>query len=335
VRCDDLYVAGTGAYLPPPVSSRAAVEAGDWSAERLATDQVEAVRVAGDEAAIDMAAAAALAAVAHSGRPPSAFDLVLHASVYHQSLDLWAPASYVQRRALRSACPAFEIRQMSNGGMAALEMAASYLGADPRRSGALLSAGDKFCPPAFDRWASESGMVFADGAAALVLAREGGLAKLLSVVTVGDAELEEMHRGDDPFTDAPLVGGIPFQADRRVRQYLRRVGLSHAVERIQSGQRAAVDQALADAEVAFADLDLFVLPHFGFARLSATYFRRFGIDPAATNWSWSRSVGHLGAADQFASLDHLLREGTVGRGRLVLIIGIGSGFTWSAAVLRT
>ncbi|WP_026316102.1 ketoacyl-ACP synthase III family protein [Actinokineospora enzanensis] len=335
MRCDDLYVAGTGSYLPPEVPTRAAVEAGRWPADRLVTDRVAAIRVAGDEAAIEMAAAAAIGAVAHSGRDPADFALVLHASVYHQGLDLWAPASYVQREAVGGSCPAFEVRQMSNGGMAALELAASYLAADPRRQAALLSAGDKFCPPAFDRWTAENGMVFGDGAAAIVLARGGGLARLLSVATVGDGELERMHRGDEPFTDTPLAGGVPFAADARVRQYLRRVGLAQVIGRILDGQRAAVDRALADAGVGLADIDLFVLPHFGFGRLTAGFLRPFGIDPDATNWAWSRHIGHLGAADQFAGLDHLLRAGAPATDRLLLVLGIGSGFTWSAAVLRT
>src|SRR5262249_39649946 len=158
---------------------------------------------------------------------------------------------------------AFEIRQMSNGGMAALELAASYLVADPDRPAALLTAADKFCEPAFDRWRCEAGMIFGDGASALVLSQQDGFARLRGVGSGGDGSLEAMHRGDDPFTDAPLAGGAPFEPDKRVRAYMRDAGLADSLARLAAGQDEAFERALADADAKFGDVDWFLLPHFG------------------------------------------------------------------------
>lgn len=331
---DELFVGGTGVFLPPRVSAADAVAEGAADGDRIQRDQIASVCVAEAMAPPEMAAAAGRVAVGRAGCAPEDVALVLHAAVYHQGLDLWAPASYVQNAVLGSRCPAFEVRQMSNGGMAALELGSSYLLASPARPAVLLTAGDRFCRPAFDRWRSEKGMAFSDGASALVLSRTAGFARLRSMVTVGDGSLEAMHRGDEPFTGAPLVGGVPFDADRRVRAFLRDAGLAASLERLTAGQDEAFDRALSEAGVKPGDISWFVLPHFGYARLHASYFRRMPIPVERTNWAWSRTVGHLGAADQFASLDHLAASGELEPGRLVMLLGIGSGFTWSCAVLE-
>jgi 3-oxoacyl-[acyl-carrier-protein] synthase-3 len=334
MRVTELFVRATGVWLPPRVSVADAVASGALPADRPPRDKIVSVGVADGQAPPEMAAAAGRSALARSGCSPDDVALVLHAAVYHQGLDLWAPTSYVQREVLGNRCPAFEIRQMSNGGMAALELASSYLIADNDRSAALLTAADKFCLPAFDRWRCEAGIIFGDGASALVLSKQDGFARLRSVVTVGDGSLEAMHRGDDPFTDAPLAGGAPFAPDTRVRAYMKEAGLANSLARLSAGQDEAFERALADADAKFGDVDWFLLPHFGYARLHAGYFRRLPIESERTTWEWSRTVGHLGAADQFASLDHLATTGALRPGQLCLLVGIGSGFTWSCAVLE-
>ncbi len=77
-----------------------------------------------------------------------------------------------------------------------------------------------------------------------------------------------------------------------------------------------------------------MLPHFGRRRLEAIYYRPYGIDPARTTWEWSRTVGHLGAGDQFAGLDHLVTSGRAVPGDRVVLIGVGAGYSWGAAVVE-
>ncbi|GAB3013429.1 ketoacyl-ACP synthase III [Streptomyces pseudoechinosporeus] len=331
---DPLYIAATGSRLPPPVPTEDAVADGRCSAALARTTGSLAVAVAGDdESAPQMAVRAARSALERAGTTPGDIDLVLHASFFHQGHDLWAPASYVQREAVGNNCPAMEVGQVSNGGMAALELASAYLAVDPGRSAALITTGDKFCPPGFDRWHSDPGTVYADGGTALVLSRRGGFARIRSLVTVSVPELEGMHRGDDPFAQEPFSHRPRVDLEACKRAFLAKTGVSYAVSRVAAAQETAVKQALAEAELDLGDITRIVLPHLGRRRLQAAYFGPFGIDPERTTWPWSRQVGHLGAGDPIAGLDHLAATGALDRGDTCLLVSVGAGFSWSCAVL--
>ncbi|MFG2822910.1 ketoacyl-ACP synthase III family protein [Kitasatospora sp. NPDC048365] len=335
MKYDDIYLAGHGASLPPAKPVAEAVAEGLLDPETARRTKAEAVVVSDGRSGPEFAAEAARAALAATA-PGLAdrVDLLLHATVYHQGHDLWAPASYVQREALRNSCPAIEIRQLSNGGMAALELGAGYLSGVEGREAVLLTAGDRFAPPGFDRWNGDPGTLYGDGGSALVLSRRGGFARLRSLVTLSDSELEGMHRGDDPFGAAPFEHRPVIDLEVAKQAFVARHGVSWCVTRVSGGQHAAVKAALAEADVRLEDIDRFVLPHLGHRRLSAAFFKPFGIDPERSTWPWSRAVGHLGAADQFAGLGHLVASGALRPGGLALLLGIGAGFSWSAAVVE-
>ncbi|MBB5802199.1 3-oxoacyl-[acyl-carrier-protein] synthase-3 [Saccharothrix ecbatanensis] len=329
-----LYVAGAASWLPNPMTLDEAEQAG--LAERILVwnTGIESVRVSTRESAPEMAVLAARSALDRSGCSPDDISLVLHASAYFQGHDMWAPASYVQRFSVGNRCPAMEVRQMSNGGMAALQLAAAYLEADPGRFAALLTTADRFCMPGFDRWRSDPSTICGDGGAALVLSTRGGFARIRGLVTVSDPGLERGGRGDAPFADAPFATGMPIDLSATSSALVQEIGLEALLKRIESGQREAFDQATARAGVKLADIDWFVLPNLGRTRMSAQYFGPFGIDPERTTWPWSTRVGHLGAGDQFAGLAHLVDTGLLHPGQTCVLVGIGAGFSWTVAVLE-
>lgn len=329
-----MFVAGSASRLPPAMSVEQAIAAGLCDETQATAMKVTAVTVSAGESGPEMAADAARIALDRARVGPAEIDLVLHASIYYQGQELWAPASYVQRAAVGNHCPAMEIGQVSNGGMAAMELATAYLQADPARTAALLTSGDRFCPPGFDRWRSDLGTVYADGGTALVLSRRQGFARLRSLATVSRPELEGMHRGTVPFGPVPFSHRERVDLDACKDEFLEEVGKSFMLSHVVSGQREAIKQALADAELELADIDWFVLPHLGYRRLAAGYFTKFGIDPQRSTWPWSRAVGHLGAGDQFAGFDHLVTTGAAGSGSKCLLVGVGAGFSWSCAVVE-
>ncbi|MFC8076475.1 ketoacyl-ACP synthase III family protein [Streptomyces sp. NPDC057307] len=334
MRIDGMYIAGSATRLPPAMSVAEAVAKGLCEAPLAAAMRTVSVTVSEGESGPELAAGAARTALDRAGAGPADIDLVLHASIYHQGHELWAPASYVQRASVGNQCPAMDIGQVSNGGMASLELATAYLGADPARGAALLTSGDRFCAPGFDRWRSDPGTVYADGGTALVLSRRSGFARLRSLVTVSRPELEGMHRGTVPF------GPVPFSHRERVDleackdEFIAEAGKSFVLSHLGTGQREAIKGALADGDLELADVDWFVLPQLGYRRLAAGYFTKYDIDPERSTWPWSRTVGHLGAGDQFAGLDHLVTTGVAGPGSRGLLVGVGAGFSWSCAVVE-
>jgi 3-oxoacyl-[acyl-carrier-protein] synthase-3 len=334
VLFEDLYVRSTGTWLPPAMAVADAVRNGLCDRHLADRSRLASVTVAGDEPPAEMGTRAATVALDAADVDSDDIELILYADVYYQGHDLWSPAAYVQRAALGNRCPAIEVRQMSNGGMAALELAASYLAATPERRAALIVAADRFCEPGFDRWGTDPGTIYADGGAAMVLGRRAGPARLACLVTVADADLEAMHRGDDPFGRVPFSVRRPVSLEACKQAYLDDVGLSYSASRANAGLQEALKRTLAEAAVTLDDIDWFVLPHLGWRRLQATYFRRLGIDPERTTWPYGRTVGHLGAGDQIAGLGHLLQSGRARPGERVLLMGLGAGFVWTNALVE-
>ncbi|PKK13494.1 ketoacyl-ACP synthase III family protein [Thermomonospora sp. CIF 1] len=332
----EIFVSGVGLYLAPAMPAEEAVERGLTDLWTVRRTRMRSVCV-GEESGPEMAVKAARDALRHAGAAPDDIDLVLHASTYFQGHDLWAPASYVQRESIgdrpRGACPAMDVGQLSNGGLAAMELAAAYLRADPRRHSALITTGDRFCPPGFDRWATDPGTVCGDGGTALVLSRVGGFARLRSLVTVSDPALEKMGRGADPFGAGPLTARVPISLEQHRALLMKELGASELIDRLRAGQRAAYERALAEAGLQAKEIAWFVVPNLGHPKMEFQFFTALDIDPGRTTWPWGSGVGHLGAGDQIAGLAHLVRIGALAPGQSCALIGAGGGFAWTVAVL--
>jgi 3-oxoacyl-[acyl-carrier-protein] synthase III len=333
MRLDDLYVAGLGCWLPPAVDVAEALADGRYDAADQAKNEYVSITVAAD-APPQMAVRAGQQALAQAGLPAADIALLLHAALWYQGVDFWPAASYVHRHLLGGGrhVPAIEVHQMSNGGMAALELAASYLAAAPHRRAVLVTTADRLEPPGFDRWRSDlPSIVYGDGAAALVLAREG-FARLRSITTVTDSELEGMYRGGQPFGTVHGHAGHPVDNRARRAEFAAGADLDALGRKVAAGLAEAVDGALADAGLGRGDITWAVFPNLGADTLRRAYLGPLGLDLAATTWEWGRHTGHVGAADQIIGLHNLCRSGRVAPGERVLLVGIGAGFTWTCAV---
>ncbi len=328
---DQIYLAGAAAWLPPAESAKQATARGDYAEEDLAANGIRCVPVAGaTDTPPDMAARAAATALARAGTPAD-IGLVLHASLYHQGRDhFWSAASYVQRAVEVRGATAVNVGQMSNGGMAAIELAAGCLRGG-RAAAALVTTADRFCLPGFDRWRADYGIVYGDGAAAAVLSTVGGFARLTGLRTLTDATLEQLHRGTAPLTDT--TGAGPVDVRRAKREYVTSVGLESVLRRSGQGAAAVVDGALAEAGYRRSELSVVVLPNLGHQLLAGQYLGPLGLSAEQTLMGWGAHTGHLGPGDQLAAVAHLVESGRVRPGDRVLLLGAGGGFSWSAATL--
>ena len=333
VKLDALYVAGTGLHLAPPMEMAAAEAAGLCDRRTVNRTKMRSVCIS-EESGPDLAVPAARQALAQADAGPDQIDLVLHACTYYQGHDLWAPASYVQRLAVGNACLSLEVRQLSNGGMAAIELAAAYLAADRSRRQALITTGDRFCLPGFDRWNTDPGTVCGDGGTAMVLSRIGGFAAIRSLVTISDPQLESMGRGNDRFTAAALTARSPISVEAHRVAVLQEFGTTDVLTRLRGGQQRAFDLALREAGIGPDDVARFVLPNLGRPKMELQFFDPLHIDPERTTWPWGSGVGHLGAGDQIAGLSHLMAAGELAAGQFCVLVSAGGGFAWSVAVLE-
>ncbi|SNT40027.1 ketoacyl-ACP synthase III family protein [Rhodococcoides kyotonense] len=328
----ELFVAAVSSQIGDLVDIGDAVAAGHCAPALARSTAMQSAATSEDVAPPDLAASAAEKALKHSGIDPESIGLLLHANFTYQGHDIWPAASYVQRRTGARRALALEIRQASNGGMAALQIAANYLGSSSLDH-ALITTGDRFVQPHFDRWRSDPGTVYGDGGTALILGTEG-FAQLIAIHSRSEPELERMHRGDDPFARTSLQYRTPVNLDLLKRQYISRAGSGTTVARVSRGLLDVVAAALDDSGLTIDDVAHVVVPNFGRRRLEAGFLTPLGIPIEKTLWEWTRTVGHLGPGDQIAGLDHLLRTRTVAEGDHCLMLGVGAGFSWTCAILR-
>jgi len=338
MRCDGLFVAGIAHWLPAMMPVAEAVAAGTYDAQEQVRNDYASVTVAeaGDAPPV-MAARAARAALDRASVAPGDISLLLHASFWFQGIDFWSAAPYIHNAVLpgNRHAPAIDISQMSNGSLGGVELAASYLAADPARRAALVTVADRFQLPGFDRWRSDvAGIVYGDGSAAIVLSRDDGFARLLAIVTVVDTRLESMYRGSQPFGVCSGEAGWPLDNRARRRAHLGDTGFETVVERTTAGLTGAVERALHESGVKRTDIARFVFPSVGLAGLSSRYLEPLGLDLPVTTWDWGRRTGHVGAADQLIGLAQLVDSGALEPGQRAMLVGIGAGFSWSCAVVE-
>jgi 3-oxoacyl-[acyl-carrier-protein] synthase-3 len=337
MRWNNVYLAGLGSYFPATtMTAQQAVEDGRYSAEDLELNGYRAVREADDsETGPVMAAAAGKTAVTRSGLASEDFSLVAHGSIGHQGQDIWTPAHYVQAGAVGGNASAIEVRQGSNSGMAAIELAASWV-ASRGETAALVTVGDAFRLPYFDRWKADDQLVYGDGAAAAVLSSTGGFAKLISSSSRADASLEPLYRGQDGWTPAPFHDGKPVDLGRRKRAWLERHegGYDEAIESINKNFGVVLQDALADADTDLASTQWFVHANMSRSIADWGFYGALGLDPANTPYEWGLDYGHVGGADQLLGLNHLMETGKPQPGDKIVIASAGIGFMWTVAVLE-
>ncbi|QIS09874.1 ketoacyl-ACP synthase III family protein [Nocardia arthritidis] len=338
MRWNDIYIDSCAAKLGRRENVGTAVEEGRYDAKEAAVEGYWSVCVADQGPAIAFAVTAAERALKRTEVAPPDFVIVLHSSCSNQGLDHFAPASYVQGRTIGGVAAAMEVKQYSNGGLAALEIGAAYLQASSKTSAALLTTSDIFALPAFDRYRSDKGVVFGDGGTGLVLTRRSGVAKLLSTNVISDGTYGAVYIGNDIGTGIvgsdTVVGPVDLRARRKEYLIDNMALLMKVVESMTKRQCDSVRGALADADLSCRDIDRWILTNVGQSMVDRQFNHEFAIEEVATTWNWGREVGHLGAADQIAGLTYLLETGALNPGDRVALCGVGMGFTYACAVLE-
>ncbi|ALO07923.1 3-oxoacyl-ACP synthase III [Streptomyces venezuelae] len=338
MRWDNLHVAGLGAYLPEQIETAAeAVAAGRYDAEEATSNGIRAVRVArADEPGPVMAAHAGRQAVERAGRPHEEYDIVLHGCVGHQGQDFWTPVNYVQNETVGGTGLSLEIRQGSNGGLAGLEIAASHLASRSKPAAALVTTGDAFRLPYFDRWGSDSQQAYGDGAGALVLSNQGGFARLKSTATYTDSSLEPIYRGTQGWTDGPFLDGKPVDLRTRKSDYLLKEegAYDHVIQQMTKNASQVLQEALDDADAKLSDARFFVHANIAETIAQFSFYSLLGVDRATTTYDWGQDFGHMGAGDQLIGMNHVVEARNPQPGDLLVTMGVGVGFMWTVAVLE-
>jgi len=317
-------VTGVGGYLPDRVVTNAdlskVVDTSDqWIRER--TGIQERRKAAPDQAASDLAVAAATRALAAAGRTPADVDLIVVATTT-PDLTFPATAAIVQRKL---GCPvgvAFDVQAVCSGFIYALSVADGFVGRG--RSKCALVIGAETMTRLMDWTDRGTCVLFGDGAGAVVLepgVGEGSTADrgLLGFALRADGAKQDLLYVDGGVSSNGQIGHLRMQGNQVFR---------HAVVNISEAIHAAAD----DAGIAVDSVDWFI-PHQANQRILEGVARRVGIDEAKVISTVAQHANTSAASIPLA-LDAGVRDGRVKPGQLLLLEAMGGGLTWGACVLR-
>lgn len=293
---------------------------------------------------LDLAAAAALAALHRGGISPNQVDELLYAWTHFQGHHFWSPAHALARQLGADNAFPVGIQQMCNGAGAALQLLARGAhSAEPRVS--LIATGDVFTPPGFDRWSGDYGVLYGDAGTAVVVLTgdddpEGTSATtpvsyLDAVATVALPDLESMHRPPGRSQMDPTKGW-PVDIQSTKRMYLGRHGSESMALAMTGALRDVIPGVLHRAKRrGVDDITAVHLPRLEATTLASLYLPALAelnlptVTPTVT-------TGHLGAGDLIANLTNIQQAVTDHDDtRSDLLISAGAGFTFTVAVVTT
>ena len=241
-------------------------------------------------------------------RSPGAVDLVIVATITPDQVTP-ATASYVQDALGLRQCGAFDLNAACSGFVYGLVAGRGLLATGLRR---ILLVGAETLSRITDWDDRRTAVIFADGAAAIVLEATEGDENLLGFDLGRNGAEADILRAD--------LGGYLRMDGRAV--------FAQAVEAIVGSGTASLDRAgLSAADVAL------VVPHQANARILEAGLEGLGI-PGTRMALVIERYGNTSAASVPLALADALERGRVHDGDVVLFVGFGAGMAWASAVVR-
>ncbi|MCB1005609.1 MAG: ketoacyl-ACP synthase III [Acidimicrobiales bacterium] len=241
-------------------------------------------------------------------RSPGPVDLVLVATITPDQITP-ATASYVQAALGLEDCGAFDLNAACSGFVYGLVTARGLLATGLRR---ILLVGAETLSRITDWDDRRTAIIFADGAAAVVLEATDGPENLLGHDLGSDGGAADILRAD--------LGGYLRMDGREV--------FTRAVAAMVDSCRVALRRAGLTA----ADVDL-VVPHQANARIIEAGLDGLGIARERASMVIER-VGNTSAASVPLALADALEHDRLHDGDVVLFVGFGAGMAWASAVVR-
>ncbi|MGW1892256.1 ketoacyl-ACP synthase III family protein [Streptomyces sp. NPDC002004] len=323
MKWDDILIRSTGRWLPTATATSDAVALGLVKQRRADQLGSSFTTTSTEQLAVRMAVRAAIDALTNAAAGPQDLSLLLYTTVGLQAHS--TPAQYLQRALAAPDAECYELRAASNGGMTGLLAAAGHLAARPHGE-ALVTAAAIFPPHHLDRWQGSPGMIMADGGSALLMSRRSGFARLCATSHTAVPELEEISR--------ELTQTDDEQWNAKRRKFLADTGLPPYEHLIWKALDRSLKALLAEEDIDPKDVKHTIVPSSAWEMADSYFAEPLGLTRERTTWYYARQTGHIGPADQFLGLDHLIRERRLHPGDYVLMVGLGGGYCMTHALIQ-
>ena len=302
-----MAITGWGTALPDKVVTNddlaATMDTSDeWITERTG---IRERRVGGTTS--ELATEAGRVALARAGVEPSEIDLVILATTTPDQAVPGTSPTVEKNLGLR--CGAIDINAACSGFVYGLALANGIIASGARK---VLLIGAETLSRITDWNDRGTAILFADGAAAVVIEAVDGPGQLLSWDLDADGAAQPYLYAD--------VGDFLKMDGREVFRRAVRLMVDSATKALEAAELGPDDIAL-------------MVPHQANIRIIDAACQRLGIPIERTATNIDR-YGNTSAASIPLALAEALEEGRVADGDLVLLVGFGAGMTAASAVLR-
>ena len=319
-------IIGTGSYVPEKVLTNKDLEkivetTDEWIHSR--TGMRERHIAAPDQAASDLGAEAAKAALADAGISADEVDLIIVATL---SPDMFFPstACFVQEKIGAKNAYCYDLGAACSGFLYAMDSAKNQIA-----SGAIKTAlviGSEVMSTFIDWEDRSTCILFGDGAGAAVLQAGGEGRGIMKSVMGSDGSLADLLWTPGGGSRNPPSHEMIDQKQQYLKMKGREV-FKHAVVRMAE----AVLEALEKNGVTVDEIKCFI-PHQANIRIIDSIAKRLGI--AGRMYTNVEKYANTSSAALAIALDEASRDGTLKKGDLVALTVFGGGFTWGANVLE-
>jgi 3-oxoacyl-[acyl-carrier-protein] synthase-3 len=313
-------IVGTGSYLPEKVLTNRELEnlvdtSDEWIVIRTGIKQRHIA--AEDEKASDLALQASLRALEAAEMSAQDIDLIVLATTTPDQI-FPSTACVLQAKLGIRNCPAFDVQAVCSGFVYALGCADAMVRSGSYRNA--LVVGAEIYSRILDWSDRGTCILFGDGAGAAVL-------------TASDAAgIFSIHlHADGAYRDMLAVPGSVSKGEVLGRPYLVMDGQAVFKFAVNALEEAALE-ALAANKMQPRDVS-WLIPHQANIRIIDALAKKLGIGMDRVVATVDRH-GNTSAASVPLALDLAVRDGRVKTGDIVLLEGVGGGFTWGSALLR-
>lgn len=313
-------ITGTGSYLPDKILTNQDLElmvdtSDEWIRTRTGITQRHIA--AKDQVASDLALYASQNAMKSAGVTSKDIDLIIVATT---TPDMVFPstACILQNKLGVENCPAFDVQAVCSGFVYALATAEMFVSSGKCRNA--LVVGTEIYSKLLD-WNDRSTCVlFGDGAGAVVLSQSENPGILST----------HLHASGD-YCNVLSVPGSISGGKVEGNPYVNMEGsvvFKFAVKVLEE----VVQEAIAKNNLQATDID-WLIPHQANIRIIQSTAKKLGIPMDKVVVAVDKH-GNTSAASIPLALDIAVRDGRIQSDQLVLLEGVGGGFTWGAILLR-
>ena len=313
-------ITGTGSYLPEKILTNLDLErmmdtSDEWIRTRTGITQRHIARE--DQVASDLALHACQNAMQAAGVTNQDIDLIIVATT---TPDMIFPstACILQNKLGIENCPAFDVQAVCSGFVYALATADMFVSSGKCRNA--LVVGSEIYSKILD-WNDRSTCVlFGDGAGAVVLSQSDQPGIL-------STHLHASGSHSNILSAPGCISGGKVQGTPYINMEGNAV-FKFAVKVLEE----VVQEAVAKNNLQSADID-WLIPHQANIRIIQSTAKKLGLPMDKVVVAVDKH-GNTSAASIPLALDIAVRDGRIQRDQLILLEGVGGGFTWGAVLLR-